>query len=91
MSATVNMIATVNAVDWLERAPGELAKLIEAPPELRQRLVSVLVSIDQKGIVQVDVRLDVGVGRSLSCRSGKTLVDAVWAVQEVLREKGMSF
>lgn len=80
------MSATANAVDWLERAPRELAKFIDGPEHVRR----ISVAVDHKG-VQVDVRWDVGIGRSLACRSGKTLVDAVRAVQESLREKDMSF
>lgn len=88
IEAMPQTIELLNAVTWIERAPAEIAKKIDAPADMKRRLVEIMVVSNNRG-VQVDVHLTINMHRSLACESGKTLVEAVRAVRESLREKGL--
>lgn len=81
-----DILDAAGVVEWIEKAPEKIAAGIQAPADMRRR-VMIMITTDSR-TVQVDARWNVGIGRSLTCRSGKTLAEAVNAVRAELREKG---
>lgn len=78
----------LSAASWIVTAPTEIAARIDAPADMRGRLVEIMITSNGRKVL-VDVRMTLGLGRSLSCHSGKTLVEAIRAVRADLHEKGL--
>lgn len=76
-----------SAISWLQTAPEQIAKKVDAPADLKHRgLVEIMVVSGKRG-VQIDVHLTILMHRSLACEDAPTFVEAVRKVRASLREK----
>lgn len=88
LEETPQVFEIMDAVSWIETAAPKIAEKIDAPADMKSRLVEIMVVSNSRG-VQVDVHLSINMHRTLACESRKTLVEAVRAVRASLREKGL--